>query len=645
MFEAYDKAKQEVSEYVLKCIAKAEEFGDAHVANALRAQLREIHNLRFNIAVVGTIKRGKSTLINTILGQANDDLSPIDSKVCTGGIVHYVDLSCLPDDDENKEPHARVFFYNREEPDIIATEDLDEYIREERNPKNKKGVSRVEVYGDFPLLHSCALVDTPGADAVIEEHGEAVYSFLPNADAVIMTVMAGMAMTNNEQKMLKVLSSQQQRKIFYVLTKVDDQLEEDIPGILGFVRDKISEAQLQVPGRIYEVACRKVFDARRSGAAQEEIDRLKQQWGVARLERDLESFIIKNSEQGKSLLPRLETTLKSAQTYIDQKIGENDAFIHTQDCDIADIQKAMDEARRAFSDFEKNMNTEMTAFSRDWNRKKEKGLVKLDSIAEKVKFEVNNIVTQPGLLKSLKNAFSLNHLVNQKIFPLYKEFAMDEEEEFEQTFNKLSEGMCEQVDIYAKNIQTPAIISTAGAAVVGGTAACAVGGGVVALGEASATIVSALMAPTVVTGGPIVTWLAGVFGADSFIVSLFGGGVVGPLATIGPALSAALPAVLVAAATAVTAGPVTRFISSLFVPGQVDKNVAKQKEAFSKQADQAREMILQNCQNAIEERRDALESSLQRLEVKLSHLSPEDKQKALAQNEQLKLLTPPQISL
>lgn len=647
MFESYDKAKKEVADYVKTCIEKAEEYGNTKVASTLRTQLRELENLRFNIAIVGNIKRGKSTLINTLLGQKDDYLSPIDTKVCTGGIVHYMDLSCLPENADNREPHAKVYYLNRDEPEEVCIEDIDNFVREENNPKNKKGVSRIEVYGRFPLLHSCSLVDTPGADAVIENHGDAVYSFLPNADAVIMTVMAGQAMTNNEQKMLKVLAGNQQRKIFYVLTKVDNEQESDIPDILRFVQEKIADAQLQAPSRIYQVACKQVFDARCKGVAEEEVNLLKAKWGVSRLEKDLESFIIKNSDQGKALVTRLEATMRCAQSFIQQKIGENTAFIETQDCDIAEIQKSMTEARGAFAEFEKNMTAKMNAFSRKWEREKEKGLSKLDSIAEKVKIEVHNLVEKAGLLKSLKNAFSLNQLVNQQIMPLYQEFALKEQEAFEGHFSALSADMCEEVDIFAKHVQTCSISSAVGASIVGSAAAYAVGGGVMAVGNAAATIIAELSGPAILSSGSgaLATTLAGWFGADSFIVSLFGGSVVGTGEIVGTALAGVFAPVLVAAVTAVTAGPATRFISSLFVPGQVDKNVKKQKEAFIKQVDQARESILLECKHSIAERRDALEMTLQQLEGKLSRLSPQDKERAQLQNDELKLLAAPQLSL
>ncbi len=182
MFENYNKSKEEILQYLADCIGQARELEMPLIANQLEQCVLDIRALRFNIAVVGDIKRGKSTLLNVLLGQDTDDLSPIASEVCTGSIIHYMDLSCLPGETE---PHARVFSYGCQQPERVSLEEVRDYITEAGNPGNKRRVSRVEIYGNFPLLHSCSLVDTPGANAVIEQHGEMVYDFLPRADAII----------------------------------------------------------------------------------------------------------------------------------------------------------------------------------------------------------------------------------------------------------------------------------------------------------------------------------------------------------------------------------------------------------------------------------------------------------------------------
>ncbi len=68
MFENYNKSKEEILQYLADCISQARELEMPLVANQLEQCVLDIRALRFNIAVVGDIKRGKSTLLNVLLG-------------------------------------------------------------------------------------------------------------------------------------------------------------------------------------------------------------------------------------------------------------------------------------------------------------------------------------------------------------------------------------------------------------------------------------------------------------------------------------------------------------------------------------------------------------------------------------------------
>ena len=100
MFENYEETRERACRFLETCIKAAKEMNENNLAKQLETGILDLRSLHFNIAVVGDIKRGKSTLINTLLGQKTDALSPIDSEVCTGAITHYMDLS------ERREPAA-----------------------------------------------------------------------------------------------------------------------------------------------------------------------------------------------------------------------------------------------------------------------------------------------------------------------------------------------------------------------------------------------------------------------------------------------------------------------------------------------------------------------------------------------------------
>ena len=436
MFENYNKAKEQILQYLADCVSQARELDMPLIANQLEQCVLDIRTLRFNIAVVGDIKRGKSTLLNVLLGQDSDQLSPVASEVCTGGIIHYMDLSCLP---EETEPHARVFTYGRQQPERVALEEVRNYITEEGNPGNERQVSRVEIYGNFPLLHSCSLVDTPGANAVIERHGDMVYDFLPRADAIIMTVMAGQPVTSSEAAMLKALAADAQRRVFYVLTKVDAENPRDLPEICHYMKGKIAEQGLVAPDTIYKIAARPVFEARCSHKPQEEIDSLRQQWGVADLERTLESFILKSSGGGRLLVKRVrEATQKARQAFNDKKKA-NEALIETQDVNKEELQKEKQRLLAEFDRLKKGLEKKLASFSHQWDGITERSIAGLETLVPRLEAELETRIDSAHMVTSIKNAFQLGSLIRTAVRPTLEDYIEKRAAQYEKLIATLDE--------------------------------------------------------------------------------------------------------------------------------------------------------------------------------------------------------------
>ena len=211
------------------------------VADKLEQGASHLAGSRYNIAVVGNMNRGKSTLINTLLGRVNDDLSPIDDRVCTAAIVEYFNKEAHPE----KLTEAQIFIRDQAEPLREPIEAVREYITEEHNPDNRKKVRRVNIYGDFPLLHNVVtLVDTPGRGAVQQYHDVLLDEFLPRADAIVFLISADIPITASEKEFLKQLRKVELDRVFYVLTKTDAVQKRDLPDVRKWVEQQIKEAGL-----------------------------------------------------------------------------------------------------------------------------------------------------------------------------------------------------------------------------------------------------------------------------------------------------------------------------------------------------------------------------------------------------------------
>ena len=125
----------------------------------------KLNKQEMTVSVIGQFKRGKSTLVNGILGE----------KVMPVGIVP---VTAVVTTVKYGERGARVHFENGA---VIDTsfEGISQYINEQENHDNHLGVSKVELFvpADF-LKTGITLVDTPGVGSVHQKNTEAATAFV-----------------------------------------------------------------------------------------------------------------------------------------------------------------------------------------------------------------------------------------------------------------------------------------------------------------------------------------------------------------------------------------------------------------------------------------------------------------------------------
>lgn len=207
-------------------------------AQKLAEQLR---SGRFSISVVGEFKRGKSTLVNALLGEevvptGALPLTAVTTELSYGGssaTAEYLDGSRRPVDPDS----------------------LDDYVTESGNPGNEKQVARVVVTGRWPLLRGgVVLVDTPGTGSIHDHNTEAAESALMEADGAVVVLSADSPLSAAERDMLSHLRDRH-APTFFVLNKVDHLSPQDLEQVRRFVTDALRE-HLGRSETIYEVDAR-----------------------------------------------------------------------------------------------------------------------------------------------------------------------------------------------------------------------------------------------------------------------------------------------------------------------------------------------------------------------------------------------------
>lgn len=132
----------------------------------------------FKIVVMGEIKKGKSSLINAILGVK--DLLPTSSDVATSTVYKI----CY-----GPEIKYRVFFLedSGKAPIFIGKDKIAEYGTEDGNPLNEKQVDFIQVLVPSPLLkNGLVIIDTPGLGGMFKQHKKITYQYVPRADGVFL---------------------------------------------------------------------------------------------------------------------------------------------------------------------------------------------------------------------------------------------------------------------------------------------------------------------------------------------------------------------------------------------------------------------------------------------------------------------------
>jgi len=222
------------------------------------------------LVVIGEIKKGKSSLINALLGLKN--VLPVSSNVATATVFRVVYgpkrrnvvlLRSRPDSETEVTPDDITVDYIIQENDRLANqkivlreievsdEELDLYGTEDGNPRNEKGVDHIRIEVPSEILKSgLEIIDTPGLGGLMKLHADITWNYIPKADAVLFVLESVQSpFTKDEQIFLEAIKKATPLIVF-AQTKIDvvdtakwsswqERNLEEISKILGIPQQEV----------------------------------------------------------------------------------------------------------------------------------------------------------------------------------------------------------------------------------------------------------------------------------------------------------------------------------------------------------------------------------------------------------------------
>ncbi len=206
----------------------------------------------FHLLVVGQFKRGKTCLLNALLGV---DLLPV-AVIPLTSIVTILKFG--------DELTVQVNFLDGRV-ESVGPGRLVEFVTEGGNPRNEKGVREVLITYPSPYLKDgVRLIDTPGVGSVYRHNTDVAYHYLPKADAAVFLLSVEQPASQAELDFLKDVR-RFSGKIFFLLNKIDYLSEPEILESLNFAAGVLRDA-LQTDVRVYPISAKNALEGKIEGS-------------------------------------------------------------------------------------------------------------------------------------------------------------------------------------------------------------------------------------------------------------------------------------------------------------------------------------------------------------------------------------------
>ncbi len=247
----YAKLKHALARAIRSIRSLASEAKNAQAETDAQELMSKLAEDRFTLTVVGQFKRGKSSLMNAIIGREilPTGVLPLTSAIT---ILKYGPVEQL------------TILRERESifPEQPPVSSLAQYVTEQGNPGNREKVKAAVLELPLPFLRrGLEFVDTPGVGSAIAANTQTTYAFLPECDAVVFVTSVDSPLTESEMDFLRSVR-QFAQKVFFVINKTDLLEGAERKDVIAFVGDRLHAEMRDESLRIYPLSASRGMAAR-----------------------------------------------------------------------------------------------------------------------------------------------------------------------------------------------------------------------------------------------------------------------------------------------------------------------------------------------------------------------------------------------
>ena len=205
----------------------AKTIGDEQLEQSRRVAAAVRHQLdtMFQLVVLGDFKRGKSTVINDLLGAA---IAPVDvaPETCTVNCFEYSnDVTVTAELVDGGKIKLQ--------PEQLKREVLEPLLGGLQHP-----VRRLRIGVPAAILNGLTLVDTPGLGEGSDDLDLAVREYLKEAEAIVYVISALSPLSQSEQEYLQqAVAPQEFAKVCFVVNFLDlCETQKDADHVMASIR-------------------------------------------------------------------------------------------------------------------------------------------------------------------------------------------------------------------------------------------------------------------------------------------------------------------------------------------------------------------------------------------------------------------------